>query len=274
MGDIERECVSWLRVQVAREDFIGSLGQILSANPAAHAAGYTRAARNTCVSRLRVETKGVLFGSMKLHVLPAGPIQTNAYLLTAPERGEAVLIDAPGDVWADVGSILEKENCRLVALWITHGHWDHTQGGAEVVRETKAQVFAHAADRVLIETPEIMEKFMGEELNLEAIHVDRWITQGERLSALGREVEVRHVPGHCPGNVLFYFADAGAAFVGDALFAGSVGRTDLPGGDAQQLTCSIREQIYTLPPKTKVFPGHGPATTVEAERKSNPYVSG
>ncbi|MEO7599633.1 MAG: MBL fold metallo-hydrolase, partial [Opitutus sp.] len=99
---------------------------------------------------------------MKLHVLPAGPIQTNAYLLTSTERGEAILIDAPGDVWADVAPLLKKEMCRLTALWITHGHWDHTQGGAEVVRETKAQVLAHAADRELIETPEIMERFMGE----------------------------------------------------------------------------------------------------------------
>ena len=211
---------------------------------------------------------------MKLHVLPAGPIQTNAYLLTASDRGEAILIDAPGDVWADVAAILKKENCRLTELWITHGHWDHTQGGAEVVRETKTQVLAHADDRDLIETPEIMEKFMGETLNLEPIHVDRWIKQGDRLNALGRDAEIRHVPGHCPGNVLFYFADVGAAFVGDALFSGSVGRTDLPGGNAKQLEKSIREQIYTLPPTTKVFPGHGPATSVQAERISNPYVSG
>ena len=122
---------------------------------------------------------------MKLHVLPAGPIQTNAYLLTAPERGEAILIDAPGDVWADVADILTQEKCRLTELWITHGHWDHTQGGAELVRETKARVSAHAADREMIETPEIMERFMGERLNLEPIHVDRWLKPGERLKALG-----------------------------------------------------------------------------------------
>src|SRR6186713_3535318 len=99
---------------------------------------------------------------MKLHVLPAGPIQTNAYLLTAPERGEAILIDAPGDVWADVADILTEEKCRLVELWITHGHWDHTQGGAEVVRASGAKVRAHRDDRALIETPEIMKEFMGE----------------------------------------------------------------------------------------------------------------
>lgn len=211
---------------------------------------------------------------MNLRILPAGPIQTNAYLLTVPERKEAVLIDAPGDVWAEVAEILKAEDCRLVELWLTHGHWDHTQGGAEVVRQSGAKVRAHADDRVLIETPEIMERFMGERMNLEAIHVDHWVGQGEKIEILGMSVEVRHVPGHCPGNVLFYFPTLQAAFVGDALFKGSVGRTDLPGGNTAQLARSIREQIYTLAPETVVFPGHGQKTTVSAERAGNPYVSG
>ena len=211
---------------------------------------------------------------MNLHVLPAGPIQTNAYLLTAPQRGEAVLIDAPGNVWRDVSGILAKEKCRLVELWLTHGHWDHTKGGAEVVRETGARVRAHGDDRPLIETPEVMERFMGENLKLEAIRVDHWVTPRERFNAIGLEVEVRHVPGHCPGNVLFYFAALKAAFVGDALFSGSIGRTDLPGGDFEQLERAIRGEIYTLPDDTVVLPGHGPKTTVAKEKASNPYVAG
>jgi hydroxyacylglutathione hydrolase len=209
---------------------------------------------------------------VKLHVIPAGPIQTNAYLLTAPERGEAVLIDAPSGVWSEAEKILHAEKCRLVELWITHGHWDHMQGGAEVVRATSAKVSAHEADRVLIQTPDVMKEFMGEDLGLEPVLVDRWIGQGEWLTALGTKAEVRHVPGHCPGNVLFNFAGEGAAFVGDALFHGSVGRTDLPGGSFSLLEKSIREQIYTLPVATKVFPGHGPATTVGEEKAHNPYV--
>lgn len=211
--------------------------------------------------------------SVNLHVLPAGPIQTNAYLLTFP-REEAILIDAPGGIWAEIAPILEKEKCRLAELWLTHGHWDHTQGGAEVVRATGAKVRAHADDRAMIETPEIMERFMGERLNLEPIAVDHWLKQGDRFDALGTPVEVRHVPGHCPGNVLFYFSRLGAAFVGDALFNGSIGRTDLPGGDFAVLERSIREQIYTLPGNTVVFSGHGPKTTVADERAHNPYVSG
>jgi hydroxyacylglutathione hydrolase len=221
---------------------------------------------------------------VNLHVLPAGPIQTNAYLLTEPARGEAVLIDAPGGVWATVAKILEQQKCALKELWLTHGHWDHTQGGAEVVQASGAKVRAHEDDRAMIETPEIMERFMGESMNLRPIHVDHWVKQGDRLDVLGTTVEVRHVPGHCPGNVLFYFpsfakpsenkAAIGVAFVGDALFNGSIGRTDLPGGDFEQLAQAIREQIYTLPADTVVFSGHGPKTTVEHERAHNPYVSG
>lgn len=209
---------------------------------------------------------------MNLHVLPAGPIETNAYLLSAPERGEAILIDAPGGVWADVAEVLAKDRVRLTELWITHGHWDHTQGGAEVVRHSGAKVTAHPDDRELIETPEVMSRFMGEDLGLEPLRVDRWLQGADRWQALGLEVEVRHVPGHCPGNVLFYFPALQLAFVGDAIFAGSVGRTDLPGGSMDVLERSIREQIYTLPPETRLLPGHGPATAVATERRTNPYV--
>lgn len=211
---------------------------------------------------------------MKLYVFPAGMIQTNAYLLTDPERGEAVLIDAPGDVWEQVAPALQEDGCQLLELWLTHGHWDHTQGAADVVRQTKAVVRAHEDDRVMIETPEVMERFMGNRLSLEPVKVDRWVTQGEILKVLGQPVEVRHVPGHCPGNVLFHFADANSAFVGDALFKGSIGRTDLPGGDFDQLERAIQTQIYTLPDATTVYPGHGPATTVGEEKANNPYVRG
>ena len=210
---------------------------------------------------------------VNLHVLPAGPIQTNAYLLTEPTRGEAVLIDAPGQVWSDVAPLLKKENCRLLELWLTHGHWDHMQGGAEVVRATGAKTRGHAADRAMFEAPEMMERFMGARLGLEPVKIGAWLGQGDRFPALGTEVEVRHVPGHCPGNVLFYFAAARAAFVGDALFRGGIGRTDLPGGSFEQLERSIQEQIYTLPGDTVVYPGHGPSTTVAEEMTNNPYVS-
>ena len=211
---------------------------------------------------------------VNLHILSSGPIGTNGYLLTAPERGAAVLIDAPGDILDLVLPILEKEKCKLVELWITHGHWDHTQDAAKVIRATGAKVRAHEADKPLIETPELMSAFLMPGIHLEGIKVDHWMTQGEHFEALGQQVEVRHVPGHCPGNILFYFPALGATFVGDALFSGSVGRTDLPMGDFDTLERSIRSQIYTLPEATVVYPGHGDRTTVGDEKQSNPYVSG
>ena len=187
---------------------------------------------------------------VNVHVLPAGPIQTNAYLLTDSVGKEAVLIDAPEGVWDEVEPILHREGC------------------------SQAKVVAHEADRVLYESPSIMSKFLGEDLKLEPVRVDHWVGQGDRLEALGESVEVRHVPGHCPGNILFYFAGSKAAFVGDALFRASIGRTDLPQGNFHELERSIKGQIYTLPDDTVVFPGHGGETSVGQEKATNPYVRG
>jgi hydroxyacylglutathione hydrolase len=211
---------------------------------------------------------------VNVHVLPAGPIQTNAYLLTDPASGEAVLIDAPEGVWALVEPILKKEGCRLTALWITHGHWDHTQGAAEVARKSGAPTYAHEADRPLIETPEVMRPLLLPGLVVEPTKVDHWVGDGETVDALGEKVRVSHVPGHAPGSLMFYFPKAAVAFPGDAIFRGNVGRTDLPGGDFAQLEKSIRTRIYTLPDETTVFPGHGEATTVGEEREGNPHVRG
>jgi glyoxylase-like metal-dependent hydrolase (beta-lactamase superfamily II) len=209
---------------------------------------------------------------VNVHALPAGPIQTNAYLLTEPETGEAVLVDAPQGVWALAEPILAREACRLSALWLTHGHWDHTQGAAEVVRRSGARVLAHRDDKPLIETPEVMRSRALPGIILEPVRVDRWLENGDRIDALGEEVRVGHVPGHCPGSLFFFFPKKGAAFSGDALFRGSVGRTDLPGGSFEQLEDSIRTRIYTLPDSTAVFPGHGEPTTVGEEKENNPFV--
>lgn len=223
--------------------------------------------------RLRNGPVGASSRSVKIHVLPSGPIQTIGYLLTETKLGEAVLVDAPRGIWEKIQPVLAREGCTLRELWLTHGHWDHTQDAARVARAAQTLVRGHAEDRVLFETPEIMEERMGHELGLEPVQVGAWVAQGDRFTALGRTFEVRHVPGHCPGNVLFYQAEANAAFVGDALFNSGVGRWDLPGGSFKQLAQSIREQIYTLPDETVVFPGHGERTTVGAEKTGNPYVA-
>lgn len=209
---------------------------------------------------------------VKIHVLPSGPIQTIGYLLIESETGEAVLVDAPGEILKKVEPLLKREGCVLRELWLTHGHWDHTQESARVKRELGVRVLAHVADRDLIERPQQMEDFMGARLGLEPVVVDTWIKQGDRLKIVGSEFEVRHVPGHCPGNVLFYSETEKIALVGDALFKGGVGRWDFPGGSFEVLAKSIVEQIYTLPDDTVVYPGHGPSTTVGDEKRTNPYV--
>ncbi len=211
---------------------------------------------------------------MLLHVLPAGPLETNAYLLSAPELKEAVLIDAPGGILEQIEPMLAKDRCTLRELWLTHGHWDHTQGGAEVVAATGARVRAHRDDRVLIETPEVMEMFLIPGVRLAPLRIDEFVEQGQRWTALGEPVEARHVPGHSPGSVAFYIVALKAVFVGDALFQGSIGRTDLPGGSFPVLERSIRERLYSLPDDTAVYPGHGPDTLIGAERETNPFVRG
>ena len=154
---------------------------------------------------------------------------------------------------------------------LTHGHFDHT---ADLSRfqNAGARVHAHEDDRFLIEHPEVMTVMLPPGMKVDPAKIDVPVTQGGKLQVLGLEVEIRHVPGHCPGNVLFYFPEVKAAFVGDAIFAGSIGRYDLPGGSFEELEESIQTQIYTLPDETVLHPGHGPVTTVGREKQSNPFV--
>lgn len=209
---------------------------------------------------------------MRLRVFTSGPLETNAYLLTNPVLGEAVLIDAPQAVVPRVDRALQDDGCRLVALLLTHGHFDHMYEAA-VFQRRGVPVHAHPADRVLLETPQVMEAVVPG-LKLEAVRLEHELSHGQLLDFAGVRFEVRHVPGHCPGNVLFYCEARQSAFVGDAIFSGSVGRTDFPGGDFNLLADSIRRHIYTLPDLTALLPGHGGKTTVGFERKSNPYVKG
>lgn len=211
---------------------------------------------------------------MNVHILPGGPIATNAYLLTEPSTGEAVLVDAPEGTWERIRPILAREGARLSALWLTHGHWDHTQGAAEVVRASGAPVSAHRADRPMIETPEVMRPLILPGLIIEPVAVDHWLEDGAVVPALGEQVEVGHAPGHSPGSLVFYFPRAGTVFAGDVLFLGNVGRTDVPGGSFELLERSIRTRLFTRPDATTVFPGHGPSTTIGQEKESNPYVGG
>ena len=145
-------------------------------------------------------------------------------------------------------------------------------GGVADFSTNKLEIIGHRDDQVMFEQPGIMSTFAIPGLELKPVQITQWVGHGEKLDLWGREIEVRHCPGHCPGNVVFWFKEEGRCFVGDVIFAGSVGRSDLPGGDFAVLQKSIHESIYTLPDDTLLHPGHGEDTRVDLEKSSNPFV--
>ena len=200
-----------------------------------------------------------------------GPIGTNAFLVWEENGTDAVLIDAPPEAKTTIAHILTSRGLKLSALWLTHGHWDHMAGAAELV-EGEMTVLGHKDDLELFENPQCMSSFAMPGMDFQPIQVTQWVADGDKLDLFDREVDVLHGPGHCPGNVAFHGSSEGWCVVGDASVAGSIGRTDLPGGDFATLEKSIKEKLYTLPPATSLHPGHGPETTVEHEMATNPFV--
>ncbi len=202
--------------------------------------------------------------------LTNGVYQENCYILADPETGDAVIID-PGEDSDLFLRRMETEGFTLRAVWLTHAHLDHILGVKDVIERSGVPLHMHPADRPLYDG--IAEQ--GAWLGVQAPQPpapDHDLAHGDALQLGGFEFEVRHVPGHSPGSVAF--VGHGVAIVGDAIFAGSVGRVDLPGGDGGTLLASIRDQLMTLPDETIVYSGHGPETTVGAERRTNPFVTG
>jgi hydroxyacylglutathione hydrolase len=214
---------------------------------------------------------GGILHQMQIESKELPPIGTNAFALIDTERGECVIVDAPAEAYGWATDVATACGCKIVALILTHGHWDHILDGWKFA-EAGIPTYGHADDRMMFAEPSCMASYAIPGTEFKPVSIDHWIEAGRTIELLGQRMEVRHVPGHCPGNVLIYLPDEEAAFVGDALFAGSIGRYDLPGGDFSILEKSIREQIYTLPDATAVYPGHGPDTTVAAEKSGNPFV--
>ncbi|MBK6732752.1 MAG: MBL fold metallo-hydrolase [bacterium] len=203
-------------------------------------------------------------------VRPVGPLRMNAVLVTSPGTGEAVLID-PGDEPAQLLAWVKASGCRVTALLATHGHFDHVGAAAEVGAALGLPLRCHPDDAPMIrQMPLIQEGYGFPATAVPTLVTD--LVDGARVPLGDGFLEVVHVPGHAMGEVMFVLP--GLAIVGDCLFAGSVGRTDLPGGDFATLEKSIRERIYTLPDATIVVSGHGPDTTVGREKATNPYVRG
>jgi len=210
---------------------------------------------------------------IKMVVQALGSVVTNAYLLFDEESKKAVLFDAPEEAYAFFSKVIKDKGLTLEALYLTHGHYDHMLD-AHFFEEAGVPVYGHIDDKAMFETPDIQRAYLFSQSELKQVKITRYIEAGEELDILGQKAEVRHVPGHCPGNILFYFAGLHFAIVGDAIFCGSIGRTDLPGGDFKTLEQSIRENIYTLPDDVQLLSGHGPSTTVLTEKQSNPFVKG
>lgn len=203
---------------------------------------------------------------MNVHTFPLGLFQTNCYVLHDERSNEAVIIDAGQDP-----NVLIKfvRDMNVKAIWLTHAHLDHIAGLAEIKEATGAPVLIHAIEKDWLTDPLLngSARFPEYTEPITGPGADGFFEHGDILTVGGSRVEVRFTPGHTPGHVVF--VTEGMVLAGDTLFQNGIGRTDLPGGDLQMLIRSIREQLYTLPEDTIVYPGHGPETTIGFERKYN-----
>ncbi|MEO8499849.1 MAG: MBL fold metallo-hydrolase [Vicinamibacteria bacterium] len=210
---------------------------------------------------------------MIIETFPVGPLQCNCTILGDPETGEAIVID-PGDEAMKVLARLSAHGLRPKAILITHTHLDHVGGNHEVREQTGAKVMLHEKDLPLYDNLGMQAQMIGLDTPIRG-QVDEHIHQGDviRFGSKGDSIEVLHTPGHTPGSCSFFLGTRNLLFSGDTLFSGSVGRTDLWGGDYDTEIRSIRERLLPLPDQTRVIAGHGPDTTIAEERKSNPFLT-
>lgn len=198
-----------------------------------------------------------------------GPLGCNCFIVGDPETKQAIVIDPGGDADRIVNTLVEKQ-LSVTAIVATHAHFDHLVAAEALREQTGAPFYMHDSDKPLLDWYEESGRlFLGVELGAPPA-VDTGAAEGDVLRAGGLELEVIHTPGHSPGSISLIARDA--VFSGDTLFAGSIGRSDLPGGDGDTLLGVIRSKLLTLDDTVAVYPGHGPATTIGQERRSNPFV--
>jgi hydroxyacylglutathione hydrolase len=209
---------------------------------------------------------------VKVAIIPVTPFQQNCSLLIDEKTNKAALVDPGGDL-ERILEALRRSGAVLEKILLTHGHIDHCGATAELRRLTGVPVEGpQREDRFWIEQLPAQSQRFGF-APMEAFEPDRWLEQGDSVRFGSVTLEVRWCPGHTPGHVVFFAPEERLAFVGDVLFAGSIGRTDFPRGDPAALVRSIRENLFPLGDDVAFVPGHGPVSTFGEERASNPYVS-
>ncbi len=203
-------------------------------------------------------------------ILPVGPLQCNCSVIGDETTHEAMVID-PGDDIEDVLALIRKHNFQVKQIVITHAHIDHVGGAMKLKAITGAPILLNQNDYALLKMLDVQATWIGVAAPGK-VDIDQSIGQADSVKAGPLVANVIHTPGHTEGSICLYFPLEKKLIAGDTLFAGSIGRTDLPGGSLQKIMNSLQEKILALPDDTVVVPGHGPMTTIGEERESNPYL--
>lgn len=206
---------------------------------------------------------------MIVETLTVGPVQANCYLVGCPETRTAVVID-PGDEAPRILERVRANRLTVTHILLTHAHFDHITAAQAVAEATGAPLAIHPDDLPLLNVGGGATAFGLPQPPIPVPQI--WLSAGDVIETGTLAFSVFHTPGHSPGHVCFYEQNQGAVFVGDVLFSGSIGRTDLPGGSYETLVDSIAHQLMVLPDETTVYPGHGPSTTIGVERVGNPFL--
>jgi glyoxylase-like metal-dependent hydrolase (beta-lactamase superfamily II) len=203
-------------------------------------------------------------------ILPVGPLQCNCSIIGDEATHEAMVID-PGDDIADILAVISKHNLQVKQIVITHAHIDHIGGAMKLRAATGAPILLNQNDSALLKMLDMQAAWIGMPAPGK-VEIDQSIGESDKVQAGPLVAQILHTPGHTEGSICLYFPAQKKLIAGDTLFAGSIGRTDLPGGSFDKIIRSLREKVLALPDDTVVVPGHGPLTSIGEERESNPFL--